>query len=160
MEIREGIHHESEIRTEIESVEPSESEENETESSSETETETVEDESETESSSEELETETSGDEIEESGTEESTDASAEPNATIDETISDSGDIYDSPSVSGNGSQLGQGETISEVPYISEEFQTQVLYELSHQNIHIVCGNFILAVIAGIFLSKLILGHLK
>lgn len=120
------------------------------------------DESESELSTGEVETETSGNEDEESGEAESESNTTQSDTSVDETVVGSSDIYDGESVSGNGGKLGfESEIVTEeITYYSEEFQAQVIHQFEQQRIHTICGTFMLAIIAGPLLGKLILERLK
>lgn len=95
----------------------------------------------------------------ESGKSDATDASSS------EDISDSADIHDDTGVSGNGSESGIDieallAGLEGTDGLSEEFQLAVVEGLEEIKSQQYCQNFLLAVIVGILLGKLILGRLK
>lgn len=128
-----------------------------TETATESESETS---GETETIPEESESESSGQEDEETGKGSIPGETDAPDASTVESPAGGSDLHDTPGVSGNGSELEEESYYSDSFQIPEEFKTAVTEELHNIHVQIVCGNFILALIAGILIGKLILGRLK
>ncbi len=115
---------------------------------------------ETETTLEETESESSGQEDAETGEIPDTGKGDATDASTVESPSGGSDLHDTPGVSGNGGELEEETFYPASPQISEEFQATVTEQLQSIQVQIICGNFILVVIAGIMIGKLILGRLK